>query len=284
MSTIRPARTALYVLAASASPAALVIRRGPSKWWHFLLWNRDTGMVEPGSWFHGMVYPAECDISPRGDFFVFLALRGCGAPPAWTAICRPPFVRAVAFWPQDCARYGGGYFDERLPVVWLNIPADTITPHLSERLPIEFGYQEERGQFFGSLTERLRRAGWKPEKKGASGRWVLPSPDRKWELLLEFPATAGSPQPDPAAPGHAGGGEYAVRQRGDTAPHAALAGTEWAGWNSKNLLSLAGEGTLRTARPGNPQESLTALDLRALQPGSSRQLPRRSPAARVPHP
>ncbi len=267
-------RTTLHVLAASASPFALVLRRGPSKWWHFLLWNRDTGMIEPGSWFHGMVYPGQCDLSPRGDYFLLLALRGCGSPPAWTALCRPPYVRALAFWPQESARTGGGYFDERLPVAWLNIPADTVVPEVSERTALEFGYQEEPDQYFGLLAERFRRAGWKPNEKQEAGRWALPSPDGKWELVLQL---AGTALPDPTAPGHENAGAYALRRRGSTARPLILPEVEWAGWNGKSQLCLAKGGTLQTAPPARASEPVMTLDLRALRPGNGRTLARRPP-------
>lgn len=272
---IRPAHTTLHVLAASASPLAVVIRRGPSKWWHFLLWNRETGVIEPGSWFRGMVYPARCDVAPRGDAMVLLALRGSGIPVAWTALCRPPFVRALAFWPQDSVRLGGGFFDGRLPVAWLNLTADTIIPEVHERTPYEFGYQEEEGQVFGSFAEKMHRDGWKPDPDGVAGRWILASPDRSRDLLLDLAASTDS-EPDPTAPAVEGAGLYSLRQGATVHP---LPSVQWACWNRKGLLSMAAGGLLQSAAAGEDLRVMTSIDLRPLKPGFRRQMPLRRTSA-----
>lgn len=268
----RPSATTLFLYPASNSPLALVIRRGPSKCWHFLLWNRKDHSVTPGSWFNGMIYPNRCDLSPRGDLMIILAYRGGGDPVAWTALCRPPSVKAVAFWPQRSGRVGGGYFDGRLPVAWINMNAvGHEPPELREPLPVEFGYQEEEGTMFGRLGERLERDGWKPAPAPKAEATPTPvyhkrSPKRTYQLILEVSdgidlekndlATLQSPST-----------RYSLRRGQEEPVPIGIPGLSWADWAPSGELCLASEGRLLKAQPSNPAETLEVVaDLNGLEP------------------
>jgi hypothetical protein len=61
----------LYAIVARTSPWAVVIRRGPSKWFHIFRWDLESGKLEDGVWFHGLVYPWRCDIDDDGRLFLF---------------------------------------------------------------------------------------------------------------------------------------------------------------------------------------------------------------------
>lgn len=68
-----------------------------------------------GSGFYGRIYPNRCDISPDGNDFIYFAmgasLRKYGAKfSAWTAICKPPEIRAHLFIGQNHTWGGGGLF------------------------------------------------------------------------------------------------------------------------------------------------------------------------------
>jgi hypothetical protein len=69
----------LHVLPAADS--AVVIRRGPSRWWHILRWRLDAPGVEPGAWFCGKLYPRRSAVSADGKLLGYYALAG--KPPPW---------------------------------------------------------------------------------------------------------------------------------------------------------------------------------------------------------
>ncbi|GAA0999942.1 hypothetical protein GCM10009555_101830 [Acrocarpospora macrocephala] len=89
----------LYVLVATAAPVALIMRRGPSSWWHLLEWDLRLPEVRPGAWFRGTLYPRRCDISPDGKLLGYFAF-GDGQPPwdAYFAVSKAPWLTALAAW------------------------------------------------------------------------------------------------------------------------------------------------------------------------------------------
>lgn len=289
----RESHTSVHILPAGRSDLAAVIRRGPSKWWHFLLWDRATGIVKPGSWFHGMVYPHRCDLSPKGEWFLLVAYKGTNDPVAWTALCRPPAVRAEVFWGQDTAALGGGLFDPRLPIVWLNLRQDRNPPDIRARTPFEFGYIDEEHRGYGGLAERLLRDGWERREMpaaetlaAAAGQpcdspeeqpppmwttWRMPLRKSPHTLVLEYPGVSevesrpAPPSEDPA------GIRYFLQSGGSGA--LPLGGVCWAGWNSRGQLCLARDCCLYTADPATrPLRERPVLDLRGLAPPRERLL------------
>ena len=269
----RPSATPLYVFPASNSPLALVIRRGPSKWWHFLLWNRDNGAIVHGSWFNGMLYPHRCDLSPRGDTMLVLAYRGAKEPLAWTALCRPPYVRAQVFWPHKSAKLGGGFFDRRLPIAWINLyPESSIMEHRGP-CALEFGYLDQEKHCFGSFHERLERDGWRPapgSKKKADDdphprqtSWVKPSPSGKHELILEIEAVQHSAWDVAQFPDSI---QYSLRNIAERTV-LPMDGVSWANWNTRGEVCVAAGGCLYTADASDPLKTLgLVVDLNPLQP------------------
>ena len=109
----------LYVLVATHAPVALVVRRGPSAWWHLLKWDLKHLSLEPGAWFAGTLYPRRSDISPDGRLFGYFALRG--SPPPWDtyfAVSKAPWLTALAAWRTGGTWTGGCQFfgDGRLAI------------------------------------------------------------------------------------------------------------------------------------------------------------------------
>jgi hypothetical protein len=109
----------LYVLVATHAPVALVVRRGPSKWWHLLRWDLKHLSLEPGAWFAGTLYPRRSDISPDGRLFGYFALRS--GPPPWDtyfAVSKVPWLTALAAWRTGGTWTGGCQFfrDGRLAI------------------------------------------------------------------------------------------------------------------------------------------------------------------------
>jgi hypothetical protein len=125
----------LFAILAREGPVAVILRRGPSKWVRLIKWNTDTDTLERGHWFHGRIYEWGCDLSPDGSLFVYNAtkfnsrtLSDTEYTYAWTAISRPPWLTALALWPEgDCWGGGGSFIDDR--TVCLHRLSHTAPPH-----------------------------------------------------------------------------------------------------------------------------------------------------------
>jgi len=103
----------LFVITAQDSPNAIVLRRGPSRWYHVVRWRMDSDALEPGAWFHGRIYEDRCDISPDGNLLLCFCHGGAFRPgytDSWTAVSRAPWLHALALWPWGTTYGGGGRF------------------------------------------------------------------------------------------------------------------------------------------------------------------------------
>lgn len=84
----------LHIYLANDAKKAVILRCGPTRWFHLILWHTHSDQFEFGSWFHGRIYEDRCDCSPDGRYFVYFAMTDSSntAKPlgghAWTAICR----------------------------------------------------------------------------------------------------------------------------------------------------------------------------------------------------
>lgn len=84
-----PAR--IHVLLASASPTAVVVRRGPSNVVCTLGWNRDGDTFAVGQWMRGRLYERSADISRDGAHWGYYTLAAGGI-----VVCaRTPWLKAV---------------------------------------------------------------------------------------------------------------------------------------------------------------------------------------------
>jgi hypothetical protein len=106
-----PAR--LHVILAREAPLAVVLRRGPAKQVCTVLWNRRTDEFALGQWLKGRIYEDKCDLSPDGRYFIYFAYDGRPHRehgPAWTAISRAPWLKAIALYAEGDTWGGGGMF------------------------------------------------------------------------------------------------------------------------------------------------------------------------------
>ena len=128
----------IHIEFAAAAPVAVILSRGPSKWCRLFVWNIDDDSVQPGSWLHGRIYENGCSLSPDGGYFAYLALshhapRTRGAGYAWTAISKPPWLTALALWPQDDTWGGRTAFAGNHTLIidcphWRTLHTDDILP------------------------------------------------------------------------------------------------------------------------------------------------------------
>ncbi|MEU6409119.1 hypothetical protein [Microbispora sp. NPDC046933] len=109
--TPRPPSCRLYVLLAAAAPTALIMRRGPSAWWHLLTWDLQAGEVSSGAWLRGTLYPGRSAISPDGKLLGYFAL-GHGRHPwdTYFAVSKTPWLTALAAWHTHGTWTGGCEF------------------------------------------------------------------------------------------------------------------------------------------------------------------------------
>ena len=104
----------LHILTASESDRVLILRRGPRGWYHLILWETRKDAFTHGAWFKGRIYEDRCALSPDGRLLVYFVLKGnrsgTDVTHAWTALSRPPWLYALALWPQGTTYGGGGVF------------------------------------------------------------------------------------------------------------------------------------------------------------------------------
>lgn len=106
-------RATTYGIVARNAPTAVVLRRGPTRHVQLLRWDLRADAVVAGQWLVGTVPAGPCGLSPNGELFVYTARKG---PRRYTAVSRPAYFTALAFWEERQPWTGGGFFaaDDRL--------------------------------------------------------------------------------------------------------------------------------------------------------------------------
>ncbi|MCV2867190.1 hypothetical protein OEW28_00935 [Defluviimonas sp. WL0002] len=151
----------LHVITARDCAAAIVLRRGPSRWVASIGWNRDDDSFELGQWFHGRIYEHRCDLSPDGRHLVCFA--GKGGTRWWTAVSRAPWLTSIAHMPQDSTWGGGGGFPES-GQLWLNGvgPAESLPTRELHQAPANAFPHSTDGFHMGDTYAALMQArGWR---------------------------------------------------------------------------------------------------------------------------
>jgi hypothetical protein len=160
----------LYAILARKAPIAVVFRRGPSKQVMLLLWHTDTDTFHEGQWLKGRIYERRCDLSPSGKRLMYFAATYKEPFRSWTAISKPPFLTAVAFWPKGDGWGGGGLFKSEREIL-LNHRSDEMTLGEGFRLPnginvASLGEHSGWGEDSPIMDQRLLRDGWRLFQRG----------------------------------------------------------------------------------------------------------------------
>ena len=103
----------LSILFASEAPVAVILRRGPSAWYHVIKWNTSDDTLESGAWFKVRLYEGCCDISADGEYLLYAAFQGrrsVGYTQARTALSRVPWLKAFMLWNSNSTLGIGGRF------------------------------------------------------------------------------------------------------------------------------------------------------------------------------
>jgi hypothetical protein len=191
----------LHVLLASASPMAVVIRRGPSKAICTFGWNRNGDSFQLGQWLRGRIYERRSDLSPDGKHFLYFAMNGRPSSEtggSWTAISRAPYLKALVLWGKGDCWNGGGLFTDRRRY-WLNgchkllRDSTVVARDAGYRPPPRLGNNECLGVYF----PRLLRDGWllagRREEKGDALTIFEKPAGKRWTLRKIATATLHHP-------------------------------------------------------------------------------------------
>jgi hypothetical protein len=160
-----PSIVRLYAILARKSPEAVIFRRGPSKSVLLVKWNTANDTFEFGQWLRGRIYERRCDLSPEGDLLLYFAAKYKGPIGSWSAISRPPYLKALAFWPKGDGWGGGGHFESQTRVALNHRDGEmalgdgfTVPQWLKVR---QFGDRPGWGEDDPVWSERLKRDDWK---------------------------------------------------------------------------------------------------------------------------
>jgi hypothetical protein len=165
----KPIGARLFPILARKAHHAVIFRRGPSRWVQLIKWNTDTDVFESGQWFHGRIYERRCDLSPDGSLLIYFAqkistrsLKDKEYTSAWTAVSKPPYLTALALWPQRDCFSGGGLFQSDKALVLYHIGEVTAHPNHNPPSWLHITFSDRgRGDDDPLFSDRIERDGWK---------------------------------------------------------------------------------------------------------------------------
>jgi hypothetical protein len=155
----------LYAILARKSPEVVVFRRGPSNSVLLIQWNTANDTFKYGQWLRGRIYERRCDLSPDGALLLYFAGKYKEPLRSWSAISRPPYLKALALWPKGDGWGGGGHFKSPNKIELSHRDGEMALeegfsiPHwLKVR---QFGDRPGWGEDNPVWSERLKRDDWK---------------------------------------------------------------------------------------------------------------------------
>jgi hypothetical protein len=270
--------TRIFGVSARAAPRVVLIRRGPTKHVLLLTWDTRKHEFHAGQWFKGRIYEERCDLSPQGDKLIYLAANHKGDLQSWTTVSRPPFLTALALWP-NMGTWGGGGLFESDRVIAINSCYPAVTPRSGVRIPkgirvVPIARWAGRGEDDPIRTLRMKRDGWELADAGETKvyrttkpySWEFERPERwrkrRGNLILERRLLGI----------HEINGPWYAREHylldGQENILLALGRSDWADWSQSGELLFAREGRVHRVvigaggAPGEPDE---LIDLRALR-------------------
>lgn len=178
----------LYAVLARNGLSAVVFRRGPSKQVCLIRWWLSSDKLEVGQWFKGRIHERRSDLSPDGELLVYLAAKHTGLG-TWNAVSRPPYLTALAIWP-NIGTWGGGGLFETDRTLGLNVMKAQPEPHGDFKIPKNFRATRiadwgGRGEDEPIESTRMERDGWRftsagkhsGYKSGAPAHWTFEEPE-----------------------------------------------------------------------------------------------------------
>ena len=255
----------------------VLIRRGHTKQVLLVTWDTLKHKFFAGQWLKGRIYEERCDLSPSGDRFIYLAANQ--KPPfyAWTALSRPPFLTALALWP-NCGTWGGGglFVGER--VIALN---QLGAPKLAAGFRVPSNFQVRpiatwagRGEDSPIRDTRMKRDGWIVVDEGACNHIKLGTP-YSWEYArpVRWQKSCGRCTLERRLLGvHEPDGPWHVYEHRlldvDGNVLQDYGRSDWADWSTTDELLLARDGRVSRVvfdRHGMPAQPEVLIDLSPLR-------------------
>jgi hypothetical protein len=252
----------LHVIPARSAPVAAVIARGPTDWFQVLRWDTAAGIVEPGAWLHGTLYPRRCDVSPDGS--LLCAFVRASRPPPWDAyfaVSKLPWLTALAAW-RIGSTYAAPCQFHPDGALALGLDPDTPPDHGSYAGPMRAltPYPRTDASIWtvANVANELRR-GWRPVDAGPAAAAAAAAPVAAAELVIEHPRPGGEASLLLVHGGHRFGGgtvegveaHYLVREGGDLR---LLEDVIWADWDAAGrLLAATADGALEIRGPSGDE-------------------------------
>lgn len=204
----------LFVIFAREAEVAVILRRGPSKWVQIIKWHTREDTFDDGAWFHGRIYGRSCDVSPDGKLFLYKAAKHnrIGEKDAygyaWTAVSRPPWLYALALWPNKWGTYmGGGRFLADKEVSIRTFSSESPAFHPDHAPPKDLIVSGDRHAPCHKSSEEVDGAEWSGrDHRGqivfAQDGKLFRSVNWKVRELIDFNNREPDPQPAPARAQH----------------------------------------------------------------------------------
>jgi hypothetical protein len=273
----------LYAILARKSHDAVIFRRGPNDKVLLIRWNTVTDTLEYGQWLRGRIYERRCDLSPDGRLLLYFAANWKPPYLSWTAVSRPPFLKALALWPKGDGWGGGGHFESRTRIA-LNHRAAEMTLASGFTVPRwlkvrPFGERPGWGEDDPVWSERLMHDGWKLVSAP-----TIAKEDYSAKVWIEFSPALIMRKPSPVSPkrysldmsitgfkerdGPMYLTEHSVYREDGSVDN--LGRTDWADWSHSGDLLFAMDGCLyRVPREnGDPralEDAIKIADFRKLE-------------------
>jgi len=201
----------LFVILAQDADVGVVLRRGPSKWVQVVKWDTRRDTFEDGAWFHGRIYEDRCDVAPDGELFLYFAAKHSRHSSdddygySWTAVSRPPWLFALALWPNQWGTYlGGGRFLGNRKVSIRTFSNEIPVHHLNHRPPRGLVIVGDRRTPLYSSAGQVEPADWSgTDRRGhivyaRGGKLFRRRPGHQDKELVDFNGRTPEPQPAPA--------------------------------------------------------------------------------------
>ena len=197
----------LHAIFARDANTAIVFRRGPSKRVGLFRWNLKDNSFEEGQWLKGRIYERRSDLSPDGQYLIYFAMNGrwkSETGGSWTAISKPPWLKAISLFRKgDCWEGGGLFLDCRK--FWLNDRYYSGKRAMRMSSEVELSTDFPLDQYYGSedtgiYYPRLIRDGWnllewRSRVDNAHDITVFEKPlQRGWKLRKIAHAQVGPPE------------------------------------------------------------------------------------------
>jgi hypothetical protein len=249
-----PHRSRIHLLAAREVPIIVILQRKRAKLFHVITVGTEKHWINEGSWFRGVLYALDSDVSFDGKFMVYRA-RGANYQ-TWSGVCRLPWLKTLVH--VETPTTGGGYFSGPNDLKTHGWGCcEKIVSSDDIRFTIERDPKRHFGDELAVIYARFERDGFTLlDHPGEEQTFTSPTyRDDGWGRR---PAR-GYPELQMRCIGYFNHGfEFAITL--DEHPDL-LVGANWAAWDSGNNLWVARPGiveqyTLDDLRRGTPSFSL----------------------------